>query len=265
MKIKIIHNPNEVFGLIKNRLRYDYIYQFNNLDEREWSKVICYGLYENNILKEIAMIYTAYDIPVLLAASFEGNEYNKKLLKMIKAYLPSKFYTHIDKETLKEVFDGEEISDYHEYVNMGISDFSKIDTLDRKNTVRLGYTDINRIKALFEESYPDNWLDDNLIRLTDNYGVEIKNQLISFAGIHAYSIEQQVAAIAHVTTHPDYRSMGYARDSIVALIKDLREKVMYIGLNVKVKNYPAISCYKNIGFRECGRFIACVITNRKTV
>ena len=265
MKVKIIHDSNEVFEFIKTRIRYDYMYQFNNLDEREWPNTICYGLYDGAILKEMAMIYTAYDIPVLLAASFEGNEHNKRLLKTIKAYLPLKFYTHIDEKTLKEVFDGDDISDYHEYVNMGISDFSKIDDLDRKNTVRLGYAEINRIKTLFEEGYPDNWVDDSLIKLTDNYGVEIKDKLISFAGIHAYSIKHQVAAIAHVTTHPDYRSRGYARDSIVALIKDLREKVQYIGLNVKVKNHPAINCYKNIEFQEYGRFIACVITNSKVI
>lgn len=263
MNVKIIHNQNEVLEFIKNRVRYNYMYRFNNLDEREWTNTICYGLYEDSILREIAMVYTAYDIPVLIAACFEKSDYNKELILKIKEYLPPKFYTHIDKETLNAVFDEKDISDYHEYMNMGIDDLSKIDSLDRKNTVTLNCADFKRIERLFEESYPDSWLDDSLIKLNDNFGVEVDGRLVSFAGIHAYSIEQQVVTIAHVTTHPEYRSKGYGRDSIVALIKDLREKIKYIGLNVKVNNLPAIKCYKNIGFKEYGRFIACEITNIK--
>ncbi|WP_432405469.1 GNAT family N-acetyltransferase [Wukongibacter sp. M2B1] len=261
MRVKIVHNPNEVFEFMKSRIRYNYIYQFNNLDEREWPNTICYGLYEGVILREIAMVYTAYDIPVLIAACFEKHGYNKELISRIKEYLPPKFYTHIDKETLEEVFDKKDISEYYEYVNMGIDDYSKIEALDRKNTVTLNYVDSERIKRLLEESYPDNWLDDILIKLNDNFGVEIDDKLVSFAGIHAYSIDRQVAAVAHVTTHPEYRNKGYGRDSIVALIKDLREKIKYIGLNVKVENLSAIKCYKNIGFKEYGRFIACELTN----
>ncbi|WP_432661944.1 GNAT family N-acetyltransferase [Wukongibacter baidiensis] len=263
MKVKIIHNQNEVFEFIKNRTRYNYIYQFNNLDEREWPNTICYGLYDGSTLREIAMVYTAYDIPVLIAACFEKGNYNKELISRIKGYLPPKFYTHIDKETLEAVFDKRDISEYYEYVNMGIDDYSKIESLDRKNTVTITYADFKRIEELFEESYPDSWLDDSLIKLTDNFGVEVDNKLVSFAGIHAYSTAQQVAAVAHVTTHPEYRNRGYGRDSIVALIKDLREKIKYIGLNVKVENLPAIKCYKNIGFEEYGRFVACEITNIK--
>lgn len=261
MKIEIIHETDEIQELIKNRVKFDYMYQSNNLDDREWSKTICYGLYESSCLKEIAMVYMGCDIPVLLAASFEENDYNKELIGRIKEYLPPKFYTHIDQRTLEEVFDVGDISDYQEYVNMGISDYSKLDALDRKNTISLDFNDIDKIKSLFEVSYPDNWMDDELIKFSDNFGVEIDNNLISFAGLHAYSVKQEVATIAHVTTHPSYRSNGYARDAIVALVKDLRNKVKNIGLNVKVKNLPAIKCYKNIGFEEQSRFIACEITN----
>jgi len=259
MKVKVIHDKNEISNFLSVRTKYDYMYQQNNLDSRDWSNVICYGLYDNNELKQVAMLYVGYETPVLLAASFDEIKYNKELIKRIKNYLPSEFYTHMDKETLEYAFDRFEMDDVNEYVNMGIDESVDISTLDRKNTLALNYSYHDKINQLFNENYPENWLDEKLLELNDSYGVLENDKLVSFAGVHAYSLEYRLATVAHVTTDKNYRNKGYARDCIVALLKDLRSKVDYIGLNVKTSNTPAIKCYKNIGFKEYGKYIACDI------
>jgi ribosomal protein S18 acetylase RimI-like enzyme len=262
MEVKIIHDSNEVYEFLKNKTRYNYIYQFSNLAAKEWKNVICYGLYEGLELKEMAMICIKYDVPVLLAASFENQKYNTELIGRIKKFLPSNFYTHIDRETLQNVFNENDISELEELMNMGLCDYNILNKKCEGEAERLGFNDLNHIKELLASSYPEAWLEDELVKLNENFGITDHGKLVSFAGIHAYSKEYQVAAVAHVTTHPDYRKKGYGEKVVRSLSKDLKDKIKYIGLNVKVDNLPAINCYRKLGFEEFGSFVACVISNR---
>jgi ribosomal protein S18 acetylase RimI-like enzyme len=257
MEIKIVHNRQDVYDFLKNKCRYDYLYQFYDLEEGNWKNVICYGLYDGEELKQIAVMSINYGIPVLLAAIYQEAAYNIELLKRIKSFLPPKFYTHIDIESLKAVFGEDKINDLEEYVNMGlIEEFSSDNTT---GVVQLGYEQIEDIKGLLAVSYPEAWLDDELVKLNRNFGVYCDNKLISFAGIHAYSEEFQVAAIAHVTTHPDFRRKGYGEKVVQGLVGNLRSAIKYIGLNVRVNNLNAINCYQKQGFKKFGKFMACEI------
>jgi ribosomal protein S18 acetylase RimI-like enzyme len=257
MEVRIIHNRLDVYEFLKDKSRYNYTYQFMDLEENNWNNVICYGLYDGEEIKQIAMLLINYGIPVLLAACFKDKKYNIELLNAIKVFLPSKFYTHIDEETLKSVFGKDNVSDQHEYMNMGLKNTAPLDSVNV--SVRLGCEKINDIKGLLSESYPDAWLDDKLVKLGRNFGVYEGNKLVSFAGIHAYSEEFQVVAVAHVTTHPDFRRKGYGEMVVASLINDLKNDVRYIGLNVKTDNTTAINCYKKLGFEEYGRFVGCEI------
>ncbi|MCM1988218.1 GNAT family N-acetyltransferase [Oceanirhabdus seepicola] len=258
MEMRIVHDSSIVYEFLKNKTRYNYVYQFNNLSQKEWQNVICFGLFDDSELKEIAMLNTNCGIPVLLAASFENQKNSIELIKRIKQFLPAKFYTHINREVLDEVFSQNNISELEEYMNMGLSDYNPIES---KGVVRLGFKELNDIKELISVSYPGAWLDDELVKLNENFGVYDDGKLISFAGIHAYSEEYEVAAVAHVTTHPDYRKRGYGVKVVDALSNSLKNKIKFIGLNVKVDNFPAINCYKKLGFKEYGKFVACEVEN----
>jgi ribosomal protein S18 acetylase RimI-like enzyme len=262
MEVKIVHEASVVYEFLKNKIRYNYIYQFNNLVPKEWKNVICYGLYEGSELKEIATLLIKYDIPVLLATSFENEKYNTELIRRIKRFLPSEFYTHIDKVTLENIFNESDISEMEELMNMGLCDYKKLNEKCENETVRLGFDDLTQIKELLASSYPEAWLDDELVKLNKNFGIRDQGKLISFAGVHAYSKEYQVAAVAHVTTHPDYRKKGYGEQVVALLSSDLKDEIKYIGLNVKTENFPAINCYRKLGFREFGSFIACMIRDK---
>lgn len=262
MELRIVHDTKTVYEYLKNKARYDYIYQFNNLAAAQWKNVVCYGLFDNDILMETAMVNINYSIPVLLAACFDNPEYNIELISKIKKFLPPRFYMHIDKSTLEAVFSDNCIYEYEEYLNMGLCGYDTIYNIKDNSVVRLGYSDLDDIKKLICSSYPEAWLDEELVRLNENFGTYSDGKLISFAGIHAYTEEYQVAAVAHVTTLPEYRSRGYAERVVAELLKSLMDKIRYIGLNVKTNNIPAIKCYRKLGFKEYGNFIACEIDNK---
>ena len=259
MEVRIIHENSIAYEFLKNKTRYDYIYQFSNLERNNWKNVVCFGLYDEEKLQEIAMLNINYQIPVLLGATFSDARYNVELMKRIKGMLPPKFYTHMDKITLETVFSEDNILDLEEYKNMGLCDYEQISTVKNNEAERLTFKNIDEIKELISESYPEAWLDDELVKLNENFGIYKEGKLISFAGIHAYSEEYQVAAVAHVATHPEFRRKGYAEKVVLALSNSLKEKVRYIGLNVKADNFKAINCYKKLGFQEFGNFVACEI------
>lgn len=261
MEVKIVHDVGIVYEFLKNKTRYNYIYQFSNLTANQWQKLVCYGLFQGDEIKEIAMVCMNYDIPVLLATSSDNKKYSIELIKGVKRFLPVKFYTHIDKATLEAVFSQNNVYELEEYLNMGLCDYNALDKKCNSEAVRLGFKDINIIKELISKSYPEAWLDDDLVKLNENFGIFAKEKLISFAGIHAYSEQYQVAAVAHVTTLLQYRKQGHAENVVASLSKSLKEKVEFIGLNVKVNNVDAINCYKRLGFSEFGRFVACEIEN----
>lgn len=210
------------------------------------------------------MVNINYGIPVLLAASYENRENNIELLSKIKEFLPKKFYTHIDKQTLEAVFKEDIISDLEEYMNMGLCDHKVLSESTQNDVQRLTFTDYKDIKELIKASYPEAWLDEEHVKLNENFGIYKDGKLVSFTGIHAYSNKQQVVAIAHITTHPDYRKKGYAEKVVTEQLKSLNVNFKFIGLNVKANNFAAIGCYKKLGFKDFGKFMSCEIEMRDT-
>lgn len=258
LQIKIIHDRQAAYEFLKDKCKYDYLYQFYDLEEKNWENIICYGLFDDEEVKQIAILSINYGIPVLIAASYQDIKYNIMLLRRIKRFLPTYFYTHIDKESLNTVFSEDKISDLQEYMNMG---YDEIADAELKNSaLQIGYKQIGDIKDLLSQSYPEAWLDDELVKLNRNFGIYKGDKLVSFAGIHAYSDEYQVAAVAHVTTHPDFRRRGYGEIVVSSLISHLKSDIKHIGLNVKTDNFTAINCYKKLGFKEYGKFIGCEIS-----
>lgn len=259
MEVRVVHDADLVYWFLKDRVRYNYIYQFSNLETDQWNQVICYGLFHGEELKEIAMISMNYGIPVLLAAGFDNEKYSTQLLRKIKKFLPPKFYAHMDKSTVEEVFAGDKINKLEEYMNMGLEDFYMLNKEQYNDAIRIGFNNIREIKRLLSAGNPEAWLDEDLVKLNENFGLYLDGNLISFAGIHAFSRQNDVAAIAHVTTHPDYRNRGFGRQVVAGLANSLKGKIRFIGLNVKTDNLAAIKCYENLGFEEFGRFVACEV------
>lgn len=261
MEVRIVHDASTVYEFLKTKTRYNYIYQFNNLSPNVWKYVVCYGLFEGDQLKEIAMMMMNCDIPVLLSASFDNQDYSNVLISKLKPFLPAKFYTHMDKSTLEKVFSQNNIVDLEDYINMGLCDHHVLNNKQASEEVRLGSEDLAAIEELISVSHPEAWLDAELVSLNENFGIYLGEKLISFAGIHAYSEQYDVAAVAHVTTHPEFRRRGYAEKTVAALSKSLSRRIKFIGLNVKINNSQAVNCYRKLGYQEFGKFVACEITD----
>ncbi len=83
------------------------------------------------------------------------------------------------------------------------------------------------------------------------YGLKRNDRIAAVAGTHVVSIEQSVAAVGNVMTHPDYRNHGYASIVTSAVCAELiRRSIRTIALNVSQSNPAAIHLYQKLGFTK---------------
>ncbi len=131
---------------------------------------------------------------------------------------------------------------------MFLNERAKIKNSESHDIVKLNPKDIEEIKVLYSESYPENSFDARMLETGMYFGMKNNGKLINISGVHVYSEKQRVAALGNITTHPDFRGKGIGQKVTAHLVSILLEKVDAIGLNVSRDNIPAIKCYSNLGF-----------------
>jgi ribosomal protein S18 acetylase RimI-like enzyme len=123
-----------------------------------------------------------------------------------------------------------------------------------RSVARLDVDDAPAITALFDAAYPGNFFDPRMLETGMYFGSWEGDQLVSVAGIHVYSEAYDVAAIGNVTTHPNYRGRGLAKQVMASLIEALRQRVGTISLNVQQENQAAIHAYTALGFETISEY-----------
>ncbi len=230
-----------------------YIYLLGDLDDMYWDDTEWLAIYSQDRIKDMILVYKAFDIPTVIHLS---NSLTKAEFELLAKLLPGKFYAHLNPsypEIYSEYFQTDHSS---QHLKMTLTKDSYIAPINAANFVReLSVKDLGIINTLYEEAYPENWFDSHMLEIHPFYGIIQEDKLVSIAGIHVFSEMYEVAAIGSVTTHPDYRSKGYSKLCMGKLISKLFEKVAIIGLNVSRENIPAISMYKKLGFKITSEYV----------
>lgn len=248
MKTIILHNKNRIESFLRKKV-FSNIYCIGDLDDLFWENTIWYGLEDKEELKAIILIYTKFEVPVLLTSATEESLYNAQLLESITALLPKKFYAHLD-EGMEDILLRQYNSEYFgKYLKMALEDPAKIQKIDTFGVQPLVEKDAVQIKDLYDVSYKENWFDESTLATGKFFGLRNNQLIVSVAGVHVYSEKYKVAAIGNITTHPEYRNKGFGTKVTGELCNSLLDRVNHIGLNVKADNLGAINCYKKLGFK----------------
>ena len=224
------------------------IYSIGDLDNFFWPYTNWYGYEANGNIEAIALMYVGLQLPTLLAFSNE-HDVTADLLASIRHLLPNSFYAHLSPELEVVLNTAYNLRSHGEHYKMALTDKTLASTEDCSEIERLGMKDMGAIQTLYEESYPGNWFDSRMLETSQYFGIMEKNRLVSIAGIHVYSPKYKVAALGNITTLPSHRNKGYGRRVTARLCQSLIDEGIDIGLNVKIDNKAAISCYEKIGFR----------------
>ncbi|MEJ2411494.1 MAG: GNAT family N-acetyltransferase [Anaerolineales bacterium] len=252
MKLERIYNREQLAAYFRKDLAL-HAYSLGDLDEPYWSRTSYYGIRDTEGLTDVFLIYKGYGLPVLLAMGPEG--YLKgDSLRQLEKLLPDEFYAHLSpglEDSLGEKFC---LQTHGLHYKMALSEPSMVKDIPAENTVHLEPEDLPELEELYQESYPDNAFDPRLLSGGKFIGYRISGRLVSAAGVHVYSARYRVAALGNITTHPDFRNMGFARVVTARLCRELTKEVDFIGLNVKSENQPAVHLYQSLGFKIAEKY-----------
>ena len=253
MKVICLHDKNQIESFLR-RNTFLNIYSIGDLDDYFWRFTTWYASAENAEIKAIAMVYSGLRQATLLALGDDEIPFLEELLRSIIRLLPKSFYSHLSLGLANILETQYKLESHGKHLKMALNDVSTLASVDTHEVVLLSRKDLGELESFYARVYPGHSFEASMLDTKQHYGIRGPNGLISTAGVHVYSKEYKVAALANIATNPDYRGKGYAKAVIAGLCKNLLPTVEHIGLNVKADNEPAIRCYKSLGFESIGSY-----------
>ena len=252
MSVICLHEPHEIAELLDKDC-YLNIYGLGDLDPLFWPRTTWYGCREEGSLKAAICVYAGPDVPTILALSQDSTAM-AELIEESKYLLPCRFFAHLS-PGLEELFRATHdfVTD-EPHLKMALLDNDLLKSVDTSGVSRLEVEHVPQLLSLYNDSYPGNWFDPEMLKLSSYYGIIEDGRLVSAAGTHVLSKEYCAAAIGNITTRPESRNMGYGMRVSAALCKDLVRSGLRVGLNVHAENKAATACYEKIGFRATAAY-----------
>jgi RimJ/RimL family protein N-acetyltransferase len=224
-------------------------YHLGDLDEFFWPHTRWFVRETDGEIDALVLLYTAPEVPVLLAILNHNRAEIEALLTELVPQLPQNVYAHLSPGLDASFTPFYSLAHHGEHYKMVLTDPSKLTAIDTSGVIPLGEEQLPELEALYRESYPGNWFDPRMLETGQYVGIRSpQGALICVAGVHVYSPRYRVAALGNITTHPDYRGRGYAAAATAGLCTRVLDRVDVIGLNVLTANQSAIYVYQKIGF-----------------
>lgn len=239
--------------LISYRLRQNtprHIYEIGDLDMPYARHTRWYGWQTDEGITLLALLYTAYDPPILIALPDDeyAHQYEAFLMALMKQ-MPPRVYAHLAPGMTRRLQQTHQVQHHGLHQKYLLTDRSRIDLFADPAVRVLTRADLPAIQALYAVAYQENVFTESTLDTQRVVGLYLKDKLITIAGIHVYSRVQGVCALGNVTTHPDYRGHGHSLQTCARLLQLLEaDGIPDIGLNVRSDNVPAIAVYRKLGF-----------------
>jgi ribosomal protein S18 acetylase RimI-like enzyme len=228
-----------------------HLFERGDLDDFFWPYTTWYALREGDIVRQLALLYHAGDLPVLIAVPEQPVEHMPPLLTELRRLLPHCFYAHLHPEYAGILADNYQMQTMEQVYMMGLTNFDRLGSDDSSSIIALNESHLPALHEFYQQANPQNWFTPRMLATGRYYGIFEYNQLVSVAGVHAYSTTYNAAAIGNVATHPNFRGKGYAHRTCAHLCKVLlQDGITNVGLNVHVHNTVAITVYRSLGFES---------------
>jgi ribosomal protein S18 acetylase RimI-like enzyme len=254
--IVCIHDRDEIERFAR-RDPARHLYELGDLDDFHWPHTSWYGLRDGEGLSQLVLLYADLQVPVLLANAEPPVESMAELLGALAPMLPRRFYAHLDPRTIDSLAPWYAVEAYGMHDKMALRDRAAIARVDFSAVLTLHPVelDLAAVQALYRVAAPATWFVPRMLESGVYCGVRVDGDLVSVAGVHAYSHAQRVAVLGNVATHPAWRGRGFATAACAHICaRALAEGIEHIGLNVKADNAAAIACYRRLGFEPIAMY-----------
>jgi ribosomal protein S18 acetylase RimI-like enzyme len=252
MNVICLHSRDDIAAVLR-RNTWLNLYAIGDLDDFFWSHTLWYGLRDGNDIREIVLLYTAFETPVLHAITVDPAAMGE-LLRGLMHLLPRRIYSHLSSGMVDHMQQDYTVQEHGLHYKMALTHPEIVEKVDTSGVIPLTAADTDDLKALYQVGNPIAWFDARMLETGCYFGVRLNGQLVSVAGVHVYSPTYGAAAVANVVTHPDFRGRGYAKAACAKVCQSMRGRIEHIGLNVLMENVPAIRAYEQIGFETVGTY-----------
>lgn len=237
-----------------------HLYALGDLDDIFFPLTRWYGWKTKDSIAAIVMLYAGFQPPILhaLCPPDELHAMRALLVELTPA-LPGKFYAHLTPGIEAILAPHFEIIPEGRHWKMMFTHPKQLPAAASERVVRLSSADLPALRQLYSQASPGNAFEARLLESNHYFGIYQQRKLVCAAGIHVYSPKYNVAAVGNVVTHPDFRSRGYARETVAFLCRALRQSVTHIGLNVRADNSHAVRLYQGLGFTYSSEHDECTL------
>ncbi len=230
------------------------LYQLGDLDDFFWDYTDWFAMSEGDKLKQIILLYSGTDLPVMIALCDRDFSVMKLLLDEIKTDIPKKFYSHLSSGLVEVLEKTYNYIDHGTFLKMSLIKENLNCKQENDHIKRLSVSNLDLVKKFYSESYPGNWFDKRMLETGKYFGYFNGCEITGVSGIHVYSPLYGVAVLGNITTHPIHRGKSICTELTSVLCKDLFKTVNKIGLNVHSENMAAIRSYEKVGFKITGKY-----------
>lgn len=253
MQLISLHDRGAIEAFLRRDV-YLNLYEIGDLDDFFWPYTTWYGLCEAGELRQVLLIYSGAEPPVLVGTASGPIDDLLEALRLARPLLPARIYAHFSlggETALTPPYRCESHGVHHK---MALTAPQRLDEVDTRDAVRLQPPDLPALQALYAAAYPGNWFNPRMLETGCYWGIWEQDRLVSVAGVHVYSPRYGVAALGNIATLPERRGRGLGAAATAALCRDLLSHIPHIGLNVKADNAAAIACYRKLGFTPVGDY-----------
>ncbi|OFZ14124.1 MAG: hypothetical protein A2X86_04540 [Bdellovibrionales bacterium GWA2_49_15] len=232
-------------------------YALGDLDSFFWPRTEWFGIYQNQDLKTIVLLYSDDNIPVLLAIDHEAELLGSAITNCLTKFVPAHFYAHLAPSLLPAFQAKYECVHHGTYLKMGLrppTSFVLAHDVQDIFARRLTSDDLAQATLLFKNAYPGNWFSGRMLETGKYFGAFNHEEMVGIAGVHVYSPSYKVAALGNITVAHDWRKRHIGAYLTSVLCEDLLQELSVITLNVKADNFVAIRCYEKLGFTTISRY-----------
>ncbi len=259
MRLISLHDPPQIEAVLRRDVFLN-LYALGDLDPFFWPHTTWYGLDDGGTVAAVALLYTAFDPPTLLALAGPPAWPMRELLRAMGPVLPPRVYAHLSPECVPALAPRFRVESHGLHLKMALRDTSRLGSFDTSAVVPLMPADADELRAFYAVSHPRNWFDPRMLETGCYYGVRDGGELLSVAGVHVYSPAQRVAALGNIATHPNARGRGLGKAVTARLCAALADHIDHVGLNVRADNPAAIACYERVGFVRTAEYEECTVT-----
>ncbi|MFX0149256.1 MAG: GNAT family N-acetyltransferase [Candidatus Hodarchaeota archaeon] len=225
---------------------YLFAYHIGDLDDFFFHNCTWYGLFDNDQLTELILLFSGLSTPTLLVFGFSKIS---MLLDEIIDDLPDRFYCHYTKGLEKNFLSKYEMDYFGTHLKMKYQGLPKELRVKKfSNCTQLTEKQTGEILTFYEKSYPNTYFESFMLKTGKYYGIIENNLIKSIAGVHVYSKKYNIAVLGNIATDLSSRGLGYATTCVITLLQSLEAEIKHIGLNVKVDNIAALKLYQKTGF-----------------